>query len=99
MKRRDRFTLRRPAAEARAVMQARRVEAMTAEVERLRSRSNLARRAVCLVAGHRYWRTGLAGRAPDGTVYALHVCRRCGRRAAEAGPTVPASEAVVEVKP
>jgi hypothetical protein len=88
VKRREGFNLRRPNVEARARQVEARVTAMTAEVERLRQGSSLFRRLVCLLAGHRYWRSGLAGRAPDGTVYSLHVCRRCGRRAAEVGEAI-----------
>jgi len=64
-------------------MQNRRVESLTAEVDRLRARSTLFRRFVCLLFRCRPWRTGLGGRAASGPLYSLVVCRRCGRRWAE----------------
>jgi hypothetical protein len=80
--------LRQPSSEAREIMRKRRLAALDAEAAKLASRSNLPRRFLCRLLGHRPWNTGLAALGPNGTVYALHMCRRCGKRWGQAGEEV-----------
>ena len=80
-----------------AKQQARRVEALTAKVEKMRARSTWWRRLICRAFSHRPWSTGLTGRASTGAVYALHVCQRCGARIVNELAELPASPPALRV--
>jgi hypothetical protein len=88
VKARPTFNVRRPGYEGRALVARRRADSIMAEVRELVSRSTFLRRAWCALAGHAMWRTGLVSRAPNGTAFAIVVCRRCGKKWADAGQEV-----------
>lgn len=66
----------------------RRAAALSAEADRIAAAASWWRRLICKVGPHRAQPTGLMGQAPDGALYRLMICRRCGRRWGELGPEV-----------